>query len=230
MKVEYHEYPVGSEHPNVPAAVNAAEQVRQELVLEPDLRTTLLVSLDGLEIMLVSHSKIDSLDAVKQFADEHADKPGAFTGLFEPPPVIPDKKKEKLKKKLRKKLAKYDFIATSMDEAVADVIGGQSPEYVDALIDIPDHIDDRAVDEDDTREFYHECTQIVMDAFIDYLAHGGEIAAGADTALLADDRGDPAIEHLDVRERNVRPAAGVAAGVDIDAAQHCRARPGHRRV
>ncbi len=57
------------------------------------------------------------------------------------------------------------------------------------------------------------------------LAHGREIAAGADRALFADHRGDPGIEHGDQGLGDLGSAARVAVGVDVGSQQHGAADP-----
>ncbi len=54
------------------------------------------------------------------------------------------------------------------------------------------------------------------------LGHRREVAARPDRALLADDRRDAPVQHLDERQRDLGPAARVAAGVDVDAARDRR--------
>ena len=53
-----------------------------------------------------------------------------------------------------------------------------------------------------------------------HLGHGGEVAGGAHRAFLAHDRRDAAVEHLHERQGDLRPVAGVAVGVDVDASGH----------
>ena len=52
------------------------------------------------------------------------------------------------------------------------------------------------------------------------LGHGGEVAARADRAFLADDGRHALVEHLDKGQRDFGPAAGASFGVDVDPAGH----------
>ena len=54
------------------------------------------------------------------------------------------------------------------------------------------------------------------------LGHGGQVAAGADRALLADDGRDALVEHGDQGQGDLGAAAGAAVGVDVDPAGHGR--------
>ena len=52
------------------------------------------------------------------------------------------------------------------------------------------------------------------------LGHRSQITAGADRAFLTHDRCEALVEHLDQGQRDLRPAAGIAVRVDVDAAGH----------
>ena len=63
------------------------------------------------------------------------------------------------------------------------------------------------------------------------LGHRGKVAARADRALLADDRGHAPVEHRDKGQGDLGSDARVAVGVDVDAAGHGRAHHlGGRRL
>ena len=52
------------------------------------------------------------------------------------------------------------------------------------------------------------------------LGHGGQVAAGADRPLLADEGRDALVEHLHQGLGDLRPAARMAVGVHVDASGH----------
>ena len=84
--------------------------------------------------------------------------------------------RETLLGKLKEGLAEFDFCGTTMDDAWADDVAQHAPEYVETILEEyqPDGISDNDDDADDWDEMLQDFSEYVNNAFIDYLAHGGE--------------------------------------------------------
>jgi hypothetical protein len=75
MRVAYHEYPVEKwPMTNTARSVMEAEEIRQQA----ECACRLFVSPDGTEVMLVADCDGQEAEAVLEFANDNADKPGVF--------------------------------------------------------------------------------------------------------------------------------------------------------